>query len=69
MQTAEGYLVAPDLAQEILEHLDGELLTRAAAIPETEWREPGVVADRQRLAVDHTEYWTSSTWALVGTSR
>src|SRR5271163_4501434 len=56
VQTAEGYLVAPDLAQEVLKDLDGELLAGAAAITEAEWCEPRVVADRQGLAVDHAEY-------------
>src|SRR4029077_9845685 len=56
IQTAEGYLVAPDLAQEVLEYLDGKLLAGTAAIAEAERREPGVVADRQRLAVRHAEH-------------
>src|SRR4029077_20529804 len=56
IQTAEGYLVAPDLAQEVLEHLDGKLLAGAATIAEAERREPGVIADRQRLAINHAEH-------------
>ena len=45
----------PNLPQEILEHLDGELLAWAAAIAEAEGCEAGVVADGQRFAVNDTE--------------
>src|SRR5271169_171527 len=56
VQTAEGYLVAPDRPQEVFKDLDRELLAWTAAITEAEWRKPRVVADRQRLAVDHAEH-------------
>ena len=45
----------PNLPQEILEHLDGELLAWAAAIAEAEGCEAGMVADGQRFAVNDTE--------------
>jgi hypothetical protein len=56
VQAAEGDLVTPDLAQEICEYIDGQLLAGAAPIAEAEWCEAGMVADRQRLAVDDAEY-------------
>src|SRR5262245_61465963 len=46
-------LVLPDFSQEILEHLDGELLAGAAAVTEPEGREPSVVADRQWPVIDN----------------
>ena len=51
----KGDLVPPHLAQEVLEDLDRQLLTRAAPIAEAEGREAGVVADRHRLAVGDAE--------------
>src|SRR3954451_8223391 len=56
VQAAEGYLVAPDLAQEVFEYLNGELLAGTASIAKTERCEAGIVADRQRLAVGHAEH-------------
>src|SRR5271166_536299 len=38
-------LVVPHLAQKVFEHLDRELLARAAPIAETEWGESGVVTN------------------------
>ena len=46
VQTAEGYLVTPDLAQEVLKDLDGELLAGTAAITEAEWRKSRVGRSR-----------------------
>ena len=55
IELMKGDLVPPHLAQEVLEDLDRQLLTRAAPIAEAEGREAGVVADRHRLAVGDAE--------------
>ena len=57
----------PNFPQEILEHLDGELLAGTAAIAEAEGREAGMVVDRQSLAVNDTIRRAEAAW-LVGAS-
>src|ERR1700735_3059101 len=51
IQLAKHDLVAPDLAQEILEDLDRQLLTRAAAIAKAERSKAGIVASRMAGAI------------------
>jgi len=48
----KGDLVAPDLAQEIREHLDRQLLARTAPIAEAERRERGLLHDQARRLGD-----------------
>jgi hypothetical protein len=55
MQIHELDLVIPHFAQEVLEHLDRQLLAWAAPIAEAERCEPGVVTDRQRLTVGNAK--------------
>jgi hypothetical protein len=55
VQFYELDLVLPDLAQEVLKHLDRELFSRAPSIAEAERGVPGIIGDRQGLAVDLSE--------------
>src|SRR4029077_3405277 len=55
MQIHELDLVVPHFTQKVLENLDRELLAGAAPIAEAERGEPGIVADRQWLAVGYAE--------------
>jgi len=55
IELAEDDLVAPDLAEEILEDLNRQLLAWAASVSEAERREAGIVTNRQVLPVDNTE--------------
>ena len=45
-----------NLPKQIRESVDGELLAGAAPVAESKWCEAGIVADRQRLALDDTEH-------------
>jgi len=57
----ENNFVVPDLAKEILEYLNGQLFAGTAAVAEAKGREAGIVADRHRLAIRHTEYRAEAT--------
>src|SRR6266700_6806621 len=52
VEPREGDLFAPHLSEEILEETHGEELARATAVPEAQWRIPGLVADGRGLLVD-----------------
>ena len=52
---AEDDFVMPDLAKEVLEYLDGQLFTGTAAVAETKGRKAGIIADRHRFTIGHTE--------------
>src|SRR6201998_4228725 len=56
IELTEHDLVAPDLAEKILEHLNGQLLAGTAPVAKTERREAGIVANRMRRAVDTAEH-------------
>ena len=55
MQIHELDLIVPHFTQKVLENPDRELLAGAAPIAEAERGEPGIVADRQWLAVGYAE--------------
>src|SRR5947209_3413410 len=52
VEPREGDLFAPHLSEEILEQTNGEELARATAVPEAEWRIPGIIAHWIGLVVD-----------------
>src|SRR5437764_10824070 len=52
VEPREGDLFAPHLSEQILEETNGEELARATAVPEAEWRIPGIVAHGIGLVVD-----------------
>src|SRR5580704_2658826 len=66
IELAEHDLVAPDLAQEIFEDVDGELLARTAPVAEAERREAGIVANRKAFAVNGAEDRAEATIGDVG---
>ena len=55
MSFAKDNLVAPDLAKEIFEDLNRQLLTWTPSVSEAEWCEAGIVTNRKALPVDNTE--------------
>jgi hypothetical protein len=63
---AEHDLVAPDLAQKILEHLNRQLLARAPPVAKAEWRESGIIANRMGGSVDHAEHGAEAAIGDVG---
>ena len=55
IEFAEDDLVAPDLAEEIFEDLNRQLLAWTPPVSEAEWCEAGIVTNRKALSVDNTE--------------
>src|SRR2546422_3131523 len=51
-EPGEGDLFAPHLSEQILEQTHGEELAGATAVPEAEWRIPGIVAHGIGLLLD-----------------
>ena len=56
IEFAEDNLVAPNLAKEILEDLNRQLLTRTPSISKTERGKSGVIANREIPTINSTKY-------------
>ena len=59
-------LVAPDLAKEILEDLNGQLFSGTPSVSKAERREAGIVANRMVRPVDNPENSAETTIGDVG---
>ena len=56
IELAEDDLVAPNLTKEILKDLNCQLLTRTPSVSKAERSKAGVVANREVLTINNTEY-------------
>jgi hypothetical protein len=66
IELAKDDLVAPDLAQEILEYLNRQLLTRTPPVSKAEWSKTRIVTNRMARPVYNPENCAESTIRDVG---
>jgi hypothetical protein len=63
IELAEDDLVAPDLAKEVLEDLNCQLLAGTPAVSKSEWGKAGIVANRKALPIDNAENRAKSRYS------